>query len=46
MKAKRRHSLKTSELERALNGLERAGKGVRAIVGSRFEECDPVTTAD
>jgi hypothetical protein len=46
MKAKRRHSLKTSELERALNGLERARKSVRAILDSGFEEGDPVPTTD
>jgi len=46
MKAERRHTLKTSELERALGGLEGARKSVGALLNGGCEEFDTVTATD
>jgi hypothetical protein len=46
MKAKRRHTLQTSELKNTLGGLERARKSIGTLFDSGFEKFNTVPTTN
>jgi hypothetical protein len=46
MKAKRRHTLQTSELKNTLSDLKRPRKSVGTLFNSGLEKFDPVPTAN